>query len=60
MTYGSLFSGIGTADYGARLLGWPVVFTCDNEPYCQASLRKNTVAQIILRSILQNVIRILI
>lgn len=41
MNYGSLFSGIGTADYAARLLGWPVVFTCENEPYCCASLAEN-------------------
>lgn len=40
MQYASLFTGIGTADYAAQLLGWPITFVCENDKYCSGLLEQ--------------------
>lgn len=39
MRHGSLFSGIGGFDLAAQWMGWPNVFTCEIDPFCQQVLQ---------------------
>lgn len=40
-TYASLFTGIETAGYAARLLGMPIVFQSEIDPYCNRVLARH-------------------
>lgn len=40
-TFGSLFSGIGGIDLGLERAGWECRWQVENDPYCQAVLRKH-------------------
>ncbi len=39
LRHGSLFSGIGGFDIAATWMGWPNVFSCERNPFCQTVLQ---------------------
>lgn len=39
LRHGSLFSGIGGFDIAATWMGWPNVFSCERNPFCQTILQ---------------------